>query len=207
MLSFNQKLALRQQIDTGVIQPVKLDMPKSKALELYRAYKTHQSYQKPEDYEIMRTYQLIAQGNVVIQALESIRIAGLNEDGFPNLSIMRADQKECFLSMGPSGNAEFTSHRWRSAERNRVNLPSGSFVGVKNWINGHTLVPIIPIHLRPKRGLANYHVLWEAEWKRLPPGDPYLLRQIGKGDMWLVVAAWDLTDVERSAMRTRINAA
>lgn len=37
------------------------------------------------------------------------------------------------------------------------------------------------------------------------PKDPYLLRRIGKGDMWLVVAAWDLTEVERAALATRLN--
>jgi hypothetical protein len=202
MLSFNQKLALRQQVNASGMQAVKLDMPKLKALELYRAYKTHQAYQKPEDYEIMRTYQLIAQGNVVIQAIESIRAAGLNEDGLPKLAIMRAHETDCYVSLGQSGSAEFRSDRWRNgrSSRNKISLPSGSFIGVKSWTDGHTLIPIIPVHLRPKRGLANYHVLWEAQWKKLPPGDPYLLRQIGRGDMWLVVAAWDLTDVEKAAM-------
>jgi len=65
-------------------------------------------------------------------------------------------------------------------------------------------VPIIPGYLRPKRGLQNYHILWEAEWSRGVPVDPYLLRRIGQGDLWLVVAAWELTEVERAAMSTRV---
>lgn len=36
------------------------------------------------------------------------------------------------------------------------------------------------------------------------PVDPYLLLQIGEVDMWLVVAALDLTEVESAATRTRI---
>jgi len=68
------------------------------------------------------------------------------------------------------------------------------------------MVPLVPVHLRPKRGLANYHVLWEAEWERIVPRDPLLLRQIGRGDMWLVVAQWDLTEVERAALSARISA-
>lgn len=209
MLSFNQKLALKQQVAASGMQTVKLDMPKNKALELYRAYKTHQAYQTPEDYEIMRTYKLIAQGNVIIQAMESIRLAGLNEDGLPKLAIMRAGNKECFVTLNNSGSVEFKSKRWMNYRdrRNVVDLPSGSMPRPKERVEGHALVPTIPVHLRPKRGIENYHVLWEAEWKRIPPGDPYLLRQIGKGDMWLVVAAWDLTEVEKAAMRTRINAA
>jgi hypothetical protein len=65
-------------------------------------------------------------------------------------------------------------------------------------------LPLIPAHLRPQRGLANYHILWEAEWEPLPPRDPYLLRRIGKADLWLVVAHWDLTEVERAALSTRV---
>ena len=66
-------------------------------------------------------------------------------------------------------------------------------------------MPVIPVHLRPRRGLQNYHVLWEAEWERIPPRDPMLLRRIGRGDMSLVVAAWDLTEVERAALATRFS--
>src|SRR5258708_4807132 len=41
------------------------------------------------------------------------------------------------------------------------------------------IVPLVPVHLRPKRGLENYHILWEAEWTRVVPRDPMLLRRIG----------------------------
>lgn len=183
-----------------------LEIPKTKALELYRAYKTHQAYQTPEDYEVQRTYQLISQGRLVIQAIESIKQAGLNFEGLPRLALMRADQKECFVRIFSSGGAEFRNHQWSNQKRNTITLPPSSFPTQTDMKQGKTLLPTVPVHLRPKRGIANYHVLWEAEWKKIPPGDPYLLRQIGRGDMWLVVAAWELTEVEKAAMRTRINA-
>jgi hypothetical protein len=31
-----------------------------------------------------------------------------------------------------------------------------------------------------------------------------LLRRIGRADLWLVVAGWDLTEVERAALSTRL---
>lgn len=65
-------------------------------------------------------------------------------------------------------------------------------------------MPLIPVHLRPRHALDNYHVLWEAEWSRVVPRDPYLLRRIGNADLWLVLAAWDLTEVERAALATRV---
>jgi hypothetical protein len=66
------------------------------------------------------------------------------------------------------------------------------------------MLPFIPGHLRPKRALQSYHVLWEAEWTPVPPGDPYLLRRIGNSDAWLVVGAWDLTEVEKVVLSTRL---
>ena len=51
--------------------------------------------------------------------------------------------------------------------------------------------------------LTGYHVLWEAEWQQVVPRDPFLLRHIG-GDLYSVVAAWDLTDLERSVIAARL---
>lgn len=67
-------------------------------------------------------------------------------------------------------------------------------------------VPLIPLKFRPKTGIANYHILFEAEWERVVPKDPLLLRRLGAADLWLVVAAWDLTEVEQAALAARVNA-
>lgn len=197
------------------VQQIELD--KNKARELYRAYKKHFHYSAPIDWEIQRTYQLIAQGRVVIRAQQSVVDAGLGEDGYPKLAISRADTETCYLHGWKNGRALFTwredfsewSHR--SHWRFYVDFPQGSFPEIntsKGWGGrvAQSTVPIIPIHLRPKRGLQNYHILYEAEWGPTPPVDPLLLRRIGKGDMWLVVAAWDLTEVEQAALAARINA-
>lgn len=65
-------------------------------------------------------------------------------------------------------------------------------------------MPLILIEHRPKRGLANYHVLWEAEWPKVPPVHPILLRRIGVADLWVVSAAWDLIPVEQAALAARM---
>lgn len=90
--------------------------------------------------------------------------------------------------------------------RNVFSWPAGSFRYLPHRWRATALVPTPPLNLRPKRGLANYHVLWEAEWTRIVPHDPLLLRRIGRSDMWVVVAAWELTPVERAALATRITA-
>ena len=196
-------------------QQIVLD--RKEALVLWRKYKEHANYSAPIDREVMRAYELLAKGRLVIKALESIVAAGLNEDGLPKLALAGATAKACFLERHRNGGITMaSSENWR-AKNNRFAWRDGSFTFPaesfpldwnrkdRTWRSNHkALLPIIPLHLRPKRGLANYHVLWEAEWEPLPPRDPLLLRRIGKADLWLVVAAWDLTEVERAALATRV---
>lgn len=195
-----------------------ISVPRYEALKLYRQYKTHTAYSEPIDWEIQRAYHLLSKGRVIIKALESIKQAGLNRDFLPKLALTVATAKKCHLSryndgqctMSPNDGWSRSKKHNLSFNTNTFNFPRDSFpmsydgkfrIGRSN----HTAqVPIIPLHLRPKRGLANYHILFEAEWQPLPARDPYLLRRIGKGDLWLVVAHWELTSVEMAALATRV---
>lgn len=197
-------------------QAVKLD--RNEAARLYREYQKHRHWSQPIDDEIRRAYKAIAEGKTVIRALESVTRAGLNEQGLPRLALgwAMAPAVRCFIrndgqcEMHTDGmhTPVIGSEQWR-ATRNYIQFPRGSFPDAAEKVRryssrGLALLPPIPLHLRPKRGLANYHLLWEAEWEPVPPGDPMLLRRIGKGDLWLVVAAWDLTPVEQAALAARI---
>lgn len=182
---------------------------RDQARELWRKYQTHRNYQSPADAEIAAIYKRIAQGKTVIRALESIRAAGVDEKGLPKLAIARADVSLCYWHTRHDGDCQFSDGRWWN-HQNKIALKSRT-IPIK-WPdvprpNGthEAQVPLIPVHLRPKRGLQNYHILFEAEWTKRYPVDPYLLRRFG-GDAWLVVAAWDLTDVERAVMSSRLNA-
>ncbi|HYF40928.1 MAG TPA: hypothetical protein VEA35_00645 [Ramlibacter sp.] len=197
-----------------------ITVDRAEAKRLYREYKKHRHWSEPIDAEIQRAYQLIAQGRLVIRALESIRTAGFNEQGLPKLAICRADAKMCRLE--PLTGAWLPERRlyerrgfrfidsrapgWSSRRRKGTAfdvLWSGMAPGPARGHEG--IVPLVPVNLRPQRGLANYHILWEAEWTRTVPVDPLLLRQIGDGDMWVVVAAWDLTPVEQAALQARLS--
>jgi hypothetical protein len=187
------------------MEVTKVVVSRPKARELYREYKKHLHYQQPMDAEIQRAYQLISQGRVVIQALESIKNAGVGEDGYPRLAIVRADKARVTCRMDLNGGCTFDSPgHHRGSRGQQFSLPADSFPRRASWLTpGRASTPLVPVHLRPRRGLANYHILWEALWEPEPPVDPYLVRRIG-GDLWLVVAAWDLTEVERAVMRTRM---
>ncbi len=61
------------------------------------------------------------------------------------------------------------------------------------------MVPLIPPALRPSTDFRNFHILWEAEWQRVAPKDPALLKHVG-GHLYAVLATWDLTELERAVL-------
>jgi len=183
------------------VQPIEIE--RSKALELYRAYRTHQHYSKPIDREVQRAYQLIAQGKVVINAGRAIFDAGLNAEGLPKLAIVRADTTVCTLRSDRDAAHFHDGNGWRTR---KIVVPWPGFKLPPGRWSFEAQTPLIPIHLRPKRGIENYHILFEAEWARRPAVDPLLVRRIGRSDMWVVVAAWDLTPVELAALSARLHA-
>jgi len=198
----------------------KIFVDRAQAEQMYRQYKTHAAYSELIDWEVQRTYDLLRKGKVIIRALESIKQAGLNREFLPKLALVTAMAKECFITRHRDGSLVMRPRdRWtRGGAKHNLNFRQNTFVfpaesfPTERWNNNQrasstdhkALVPIIPVHLRPKRGLENYHILFEAEWEPVPPRDPYLLRRIGKADLWLVVAHWDLTEIERAALSTRV---
>src|SRR4051812_19542069 len=88
---------------------------RAEAARLYRKYKEHRAYSEPVDWEIQRTYQLLAAGKLVIKALESIGRAGLNDEGLPKLALATATAKACFLDRTANGGCTMSSSdHWRT---------------------------------------------------------------------------------------------
>jgi hypothetical protein len=204
------------------MQTLSVDLDRHKARSLFREYRKHLHWSAPIDRECMRAYQHLALGRLVIQALESVKAAGVKVEGadfgLPELALCRADAVSCVATINHDGSAVMSADDARPRHRRRdwtpinsrsiLSWPAGSFPVLpdrRRW-RATALVPIPPLHLRPKRGLANYHILWEPIWSPAPPSDPLLLRRIGQGDLWLVCAQWDLTAVEKAALATRVRA-
>jgi hypothetical protein len=188
---------------------VEVPVTREKARELMKAYRDHRSAQTTEDRAIERAYREIASGRVLIRALDSIKAAGLDDQGRPKLAIVRADHKRVRLSIGPSSDATFQPMAftkgnywradWRMTSHHAIAVPG---LLHSQYLNAEAVVPLIPVHLRPQTAIAAYHILWEADWEAVPT-DPMLLRRLG-GDLWIVVAAWDLSEVERAVMASRV---
>jgi len=168
-----------------------LPVTKEQAFVALKEYKQHRGSHDARDWEIERIYRAIAKGKKVISVIDAIVGAGVDELKRPLLAICQADAKqvECQRTLN---DVSFAASFWRGP---RISIPwPGAVYGPRIA----ALLPRIPPQHRPA-SLKNYHILWEADWSAIPR-DPMLLRRIGK-DAFVVLAAWDLTDVEMNVLR------
>jgi hypothetical protein len=171
-----------------------------------------------EDSRIMAGYRAIARGLPVISLSRTVHAGGYFANGLPRIAVVRSDAINCWVyteeyrrqgeqSIVFTGESD-VDNRGALVGRDsvRVNVPfdHDRSRGPSSWSRGRTIVPVIPPAHRPRRNrLHLFHVLWEVEsWTRVPPKDPALLKWIG-GDLWAVVATWDLTELERAVLAGR----
>lgn len=179
------------------MQVSQLNVTQDAAIAALKQYKEHRGTYDARDWQIERIYRAIAKGKKVISVADSIRNAGFNVQGQPLLAVCRADSEMCRCDVGRD-EVVFTRTREMLGGSARINIPWKNTS--RSWIS-YALLPRIPPQFRPPTGkLHNYHLLWEADWTAIPR-DPILLRRIG-ADAWVVLAAWDLTDVEMNVLRS-----
>jgi hypothetical protein len=166
-----------------------------------------------EDEAIVAGYRAAARGLPVISLQRTIAAGGFHENGFPRLAVVGAQATECY--------ARWERHALVFADRDDRMANRGALVGAhsvrvpvagddrparrgSSWDAARTLVPLIPPDCRPKpRRLRHCHILWEVEqWTMAAPRDPALLRHV-RGDLWAVLAVWDLTELERLVLAQR----
>ncbi len=88
-------------------------------------------------------------------------------------------------------------------EPGAIESPEEERKNSKRWFKSYysSIVPAIPFHLRPNGDADKYFILWEVEkWEEYQavraPGDPLLLERIAH-PIYVVVAQWDLSDLEK----------
>lgn len=163
------------------------------------------------DREIMEGYRALANGRQVIGLRSTLIAGGEDKEHRPRLAIARADEPVIELARFANGRVDFNpttrrdSRGWSIEDFPRsTSNRAFSFLGLlpeitaRSTIRAQAMAPHIPPHLRPKT-LDRYFVLWEANWEKLAPVDPALLRKIS-GDLYVVVATWDLTELERAVL-------
>lgn len=169
------------------------------------AYRSQLRRRADEEYEAAEAgYKALADGKALINLSDAIRSGGLGADGRPKLAVARADRKEVRVSLRLN-QVEFRTGAGRGLGSLSYALPGAS------WLTptGYALIPMVPADVRPNVDLSKCVILWEVvQWAdrsalARPDRDPYLLRQIA-GDLYAVLAEWNLTELERAVMGARV---
>lgn len=199
------------------LQPLQVDYHKARAsLSNYLAIRKEN--RTAEDVAVIRSTKAILRGTRVIRLADAIKAGGVDSRGMPKLAVARADDAyvKCrsrghwceMVSADKKGDwiSDYAKNRGSWHKRKHQVNPrgfdfnlAGAFV---QTVEGEAMVPTIPPqHRVPANAAERFYVLFEAEWKHVPPTDPALLSPLG-GGLFAVVAVWDLTDVERAVLAT-----
>ena len=175
-----------------------------------------------EDEALAAAYRAAARGLPVISLQATITAGGWHEDGLPRVAVVNAyDPRvsppwtpQCYARWDWDGGLVFADRDDRAVNRGalvgrhsvRVPVPADDRPAFpRRWLPaGVAPVPLVPPRCRPRpRRLAHCHILWEVpSWTPIPPQDPALIRHI-RGDLWAVLATWDLTELERAVLAAR----
>lgn len=207
---------------------MKLDTVSMDRAQAYQAYMEYRAAQRreglsPEDAMLKRGYRQLALGHRLIDLTQVMQAAGVGNDGYPRLAVARADARSvlCIIDRAGESYGQVQFHCGRALRDERWTFAGALFTGrlpeyvrtptPSGWrhsrAQARAMVPSIPVALRPVRSLTGYTILWEVEpggWveenARLnAPRDPALLKHIG-GDLYAVLAVWDLTPLERAVI-------
>lgn len=163
-----------------------------------------------EDEAIAQAYRAAARGLPVIRLSEAIAAAGFFEDtALPRLAIARPDWPGVHVRWAWHGGDYQLTYSDGSA-RDRGALVGQYAVRVPlEMPTGHRRsaaapIPLVPPYCRPRKPRWwKCHILWEVEeWRDEPARDPALIRHL-RGDLWTVLAVWDLTELERAVLTQR----
>ena len=192
-------------------------------LEAYRdALAGRHSKEVEEEYAAaMRGFEELAKGTALVDPFSAIREAGWRADGRPMLAMARADQRQVqwqilrdsrvwnqderryygpYAPMSWEFRARKDSRSYQRASSLTIQVTNVTVEPPVFPKHGVAMVPMVPPDVLPPRGcdFSKHYILWEVEsWDYAPPIDPMLLRPI-LGDLYAVIAEWNLTQLERT---------
>ena len=147
------------------------------------------------DNRILQISEELLGGKTVINMRDTIIKAGAFRKNFPKLALGKADKDEVHCKRAWR-TIEFASVRWgRELSDAYYEISGLKDIGIGEVAT--TLIPFIPVHIRPQENLEEYNVLFEvSEWTNIATlVDPILCRRL-YGDLFVVEAIWDMTELE-----------
>lgn len=190
------------------------------ATEKWREYVAAEKRErKPEYTDLKKIYAQVKQGKKVCDIFDVIHKGGIHPNFHPKLAIAQAKTKVIYCRYHPNGTVHYVNRNsyWSGSTskplKSDVDLPKCLPAWDRLSVTGNKYgsdfclsapVPLIPPQYLPKSGLTDDHyILWDVDkWEMAPPLDPWLLKRVTK-TMFVVLAGWDLTELERAVMRGR----
>lgn len=209
----------KEETEKSPIESVKkILIPEDEAKAEWKKYCELLKKRQDRHLKIMKdSFYHAKEGRALINIFEVMKKGGLNEKHEPKLAIARADIHEVVFKKRDTGTGTFEMEQgWnRKGWNTDVELPQETFNiqwprEMENGVESRwrvdkekikAKVPLIPAELMPEGDLKNFYVLWEVkEWSKLPePKDPFLLKRISQ-NLFVVLGAWDLTELEIAIM-------
>lgn len=197
-----------------------IEMDPAEARQHADELEAHRKHLTPEEESFLDGYRALATGRPIINLPETIAAGGCFDDKYalPRLAVARAYDPWVHVDRAVDGSLGFfTSNNSRAtrvfyASRllRKLDREAGECeTWLSSWSVGkRAIVPPVPIGTRMRLGAPHrggwrpcFTLFEVGEWEAAPrpPGDPALLRHIG-GELYVVEATWDLTDLERAVL-------
>lgn len=191
-----------------------ITLPRVEALQKVAAYQRAMKRSKnPELAAAEAGYAALAEGRALLDLNLAVGAGGWTPEGHPRFAVARADRlsvryeiERPWLRFDSSITGRGGPSLRRSVALSSMPAPDASWNG---WRRADALVPLVPADVREEArkaaqftGERSWYILWEAVWKPVPPRDPILLEHLA-GSLYVVLAQWNLTDLERALMSGR----
>lgn len=209
-----------------IITGLSMTETKAQAAEKWREYVTAEKiYKKPEYTDLKKVYNQIKQGRKIVDIFKVIQKGGIHDNHHPKLAISKIDTKKLWCRYWPDGTIAFVNKgNWDNSgpgdnsvldvtlrnclpifvREKVIPTTNSSSTWRPSFLQLSAPVPPVPPQFMPKIVTDDYYILWEVdEWKMIPPTDPWLLKRITK-TLFVVLAGWDLTELEKSVMHGRL---
>lgn len=207
----------------------KIKMPIEIAKEEWKKYNQLLKKRKDKYLKDMKVAMYnLKQGKELLDIYVVMEKVGVNKNQEPKLAIARADWKKVYFTKKDSGRGFFSGREdksWADKSIGEIDLPPETF---QHWLREKydiklqsgktakaddewrinkqklkTKIPVIPAYMHPEGELKDYYILWEVDqWEDVPPkrDDPLLLKRITE-NLFVILGAWDVTELEQSIIR------
>lgn len=170
-----------------------------------------------DDRKVLKTLKAVEEGRALISLRETLVRAGTASPTMhiPALALARPTMPRVRVRVEKNGRVAYRQVRkvaapWQQASKTFFELSDSTFADVHastgTWWSAEAVVPPCPPEVRQAHNLKDKdsYILFEAKWAKVNEHrpftiDPALIQRV-QGDVFAVLAVWELTTIEAAAL-------